>query len=223
MKRLMIVIIITIALGFLPAMVTGGQWYWIALLFARDLQVLVWVWCAFMWIPYSKLMAKTTAYIFFLLCILDVATTPVYFVLPPILVYTIIVIAMISWLIWAAFRRYDEPSDELDGVSMFRVSIRPRSFQDFLISLFKDPVGGVGVYADDKFYHYRKGRLVVNNRSYLLRTRYRYLIKRIRLIDSDRVAELEKLNNTKWTWTRNCITQLRPIVGDRGRPYFSRG
>jgi hypothetical protein len=129
-------------------------------------------------------------------------------------------------LVRYVWRNYEKESDSLDEEHFFSVGIIPTGFQDFILSLVNDPVGGVGIYAQGKFYHYRKGQLFIHNKAYLKKTSKKYRIKRMRKLDDGRIKMLESLRGSKystWSWIWNCKTVLEPILSNRGRPYFMRG
>lgn len=130
---------------------------------------------------------------------------------------------VLTWMFKIWFRDYDKGNDPLDDVHFFQVGIIPKSPQDFFLSLFREPIGGSGIYVQGKFYYYRKGKLVIQNRKFLERAQSKYQIRCIRPVDSSRKAVLEGLVDSKysrWSLLYNCKTVLSPILGRGGRPLF---
>jgi hypothetical protein len=123
------------------------------------------------------------------------------------------------------WRNYDKGSDELNETHFFIVGIRPRGLQDFFLSLIKEPIGGIGVYAKGKYYYYRHGRLTVGDKNLIKRKAYKYRIIKRDKIDPNKIEVLESLIGSKysrWSLLINCKTVLEPTISKRGKPIFYR-
>ncbi|MCP4393419.1 MAG: hypothetical protein GY804_04010, partial [Alphaproteobacteria bacterium] len=140
-------------------------------------------------------------------------------------VYILKIASSVLFFFYIFWKNYDRENDKLDEDHFFIVGIKPNEFQDFLISIIKEPYGGTGIYAQGKFYHYRHGALQVDNKKYVERlTRLnKYQIKKSIKLDKKRIQVLENLKYSKykkWSWKNNCKTVLDPVLWRRSKPIF---
>lgn len=178
-------------------------------------------------IPYRNLAAKSIMFIWFITEVVDLYGYGFWLLFEQNFLYLYGVKATLCFgaLTRFWFRNYERENDELDEEHFFMVGIRPASVQEFLVSLIKEPVGGVGIYVQGKFYHYRKGVLQVHDRKYLEKTKHKYRIQKVRPVDEERMKVLESLVGGKcehWSMLYNCITVLEPILSERAKPFLWR-
>lgn len=224
MRLLIITFALSEILGHSPKLFEG-ELAWDVYFLSNNLQLLVWQVYLFHTLPYRQLACKSCV---FALCTFQTFDSLLYmfwrhfagFHFEIRALQTIITVWVVSWFY---HRQYSRGSDELDEDNFFQVGIIPNGFQDFLLSLFFDPVGGVGIYCNGKFYHYHRGIMKVRSKDYLKRASKKYRITKVRSIDKRRLGVLESLPTSKykvWSLVNNCQTVLAPILGKRGKPYF---
>lgn len=227
MRLLFVGIVVSVICGILPSIWPDVQQAWDVYAICTRFEVLTWLIVLFLFLSYRRLLVKTTV-----LCLCAMECMDLYFMsfywgaaVSPYFFYLIKSLACVAILARYIWRNYENESDSLDEEHFFSVGIIPDGFQDFILSLIKDPVGGVGIYAQGNFYHYRKGRLLIHSKSYLLKAGKKYRIRRMRKLDKGRINMLESLRVSRystWSWIWNCKTVLEPILSERGRPYFTR-
>lgn len=224
MIKLLILLVLIVFLRQIPHIVPAGI-AWDIYSITKQLQVALFALLAFSLVPYKKLAAKSLLAIWIITEFIDACNLGIWLLCQESYNHILIIKAVLSlgWLSYIWFRNYDRESDSLDGDNFFLISCRPNAPQDFLLSLIKDPVGGSGIYYQDKFYHYRKGILQIHNRRYIELAGNKYIIRRIRPIDEKRVDVLNSLPGSKyakWSLLYNCKTVLGPILSSRGKPLF---
>jgi len=222
-------IAISVVCGILPSVWPNVYQSWEVYAICTRIEVLTWLFVLFLFIPYKRLSVKTTALCLCCIEVVDIAAMGAYWgsTSSPYLSYLFKTLICLLVLLRYVWRNYDMGSDALDEDHFFAVSIIPDNFQDFVLSLIKEPVGGIGIYADGGFYHYKKGRLVVHDKRYLTRLNYKYRIRRGRKLDRKRLTILIALRTFKkysaWSWLWNCKTVLEPILSEKGKPLFWNG
>ena len=224
MKRVLLAVAISIIYGIIPHTVKSTL-AWDLYVICKHVELFTWLLVLTSFIPYKQLAVKSIMAVLVVTEFFDIVTYSLwFFLIDSPLIFYIKTVSCISAFIWMYWRDYNKGNDTLDMFHFFSVGIRPNSLQDFILSLVKDPVGGVGIYARGKFYHYRKGELQIHDERYIDRLKDKYKIKRIRRIDERRLEALDYIINsrkyTKWSWFYNCKTVLEPILSMRGRPYF---
>ena len=189
--------------------IIAGQYFWLsdtwpAYGISLNIQLVIAWALAFYFIPYTRLMEKTAAFIFALSYVWDVAASFL-----PISDYAIAInaVVVISWLAYAWFRSYDFKSVIPDVDYVYRVAHKPDTFQDFLLSLWNHPVGGSGVWIRGKMYAYHKGSLCefdrVTEKSVFLETGIK--------ASEGMEAHLKSRVGEKWTLAKNCLTLSRSL------------
>lgn len=224
MRRILSAIILSTILNSIPHFFEGAiAWHvWAECMI---LEMAMWTWIAMSFIPYKKLQLKSILAIWIVTDIVDFLLYPLWFYIPDnvYLSYSLKFTLCVAWLCFIWFRNYERENDVLDDEHFFKVGIRPADPQDFLLSLIREPIGGTGIYACGNFYHYRKGKLVVEDKKYIMRAGNKYRIYKMRKIDLDRLNMLDSLIHGKysaWSWIWNCKTVLEPILSKRGKPLF---
>lgn len=192
---------------------------------SKQLEIFLWIAATVSLIPYRYLFVRSICAIWAVLAFVDSFNYIAFLIFGKAVFSAYLVKASLSlmWVLYIWFRDYDQGSDPLDEESFFLVGIRPKGAQDFLLSLLKEPVGGVGIYAQGQFFHYRKGRLQVHDRKYLERSGQKYRIRRVRPVDAKRLQTLQHLIGSKyekWGLKYNCKTVLEPILGERAKPFW---
>lgn len=225
MKRFLIVIFLSIGLNFLPQLFEGEKaWYIFSM--TKQFEVFMWIAAGMSVIPYRYLFVKSICAIWAVLALIDSFGYLAYLSFEDLYypIYFLKASGSLLWVLYIWFRDYERGNDELDDVHFFKVSIRPNSPQDFILSLIKDPVGGTGIFARGKFYHYRKGYFCVHDYRYIKKSGNKYRIEKKGRIDPRRIAELEWISEDpkyfKWTILHNCKTVIEPILGDRRKPWI---
>lgn len=226
MIRVSIAVIASVLLGLLPSVWPDPKEAWDVLQACNRAEIAIWLAVLTSFVPYRNLMAKSFVACLVLIEGFEAVSYFFWWMLDyPYFWYVVKALLCLDLVFYICWRDYDRANDELDDEHFFQVGIRPVSFQDFILSMVKDPVGGVGIYADGNFYHYRHGRLVIHDRKYIDQAKGKYRIKKMRRIDRRRMkvlVSLTKSKYSKWTWIWNCKTVLEPILGKRGRPLFFR-
>jgi hypothetical protein len=225
MKRVLIAVVISIICGMIPNMIESNSLAWRLYTVFKHVELFTWLLVLTSFIPYKQLATKSVMAVLVVTELFDILIYSFWFLsLNLYLIFFIKTVSCISAFIWMYWRDYNKGNDILDNDHFFMVGIRPNSLQDFILSLVKDPVGGVGIYVKGELYHYRHGSLQVNNDAFISKYKSKYRIKKIREIDERRLFTLKYIINsnkyTKWTWFYNCKTVLEPILGKRGKPYF---
>lgn len=224
MRAILAVLSITTLLNFTVRFVPDGM-AWDYFAFVKQVETAALSLLIVSLIPYRNLAAKSVMFIWFVTEIVDSAGYLFWFFFGKNFLYPYAIKAILSvaLLLYIWFKNYERESDDLDEGHFFLVGIRPKGIQDFLLSLIKEPVGGVGIYVQGRFYHYRKGRLQVHDRGYLEKSSQKYRIRRIRPVDEKRKNELQNLiggKYEKWSLLCNCKTVLEPIMGERAKPWW---
>jgi len=114
-----------------------------------------------------------------------------------------------------AFRSYDSHSDKITDNNVYCLRIKPNNLQDFLISLsgIFGSNGGYAICCNRKVYHFRHGKLCVDNLNIVDESKY-HITKGG--VGDDK--ELQSLLNTKWRlFGPNCLTILRSFWGKHAR------
>lgn len=226
MKRILIAFIVASILEITPHLFADTAQAWDVMEICSTSKNAVWLLVLLTYIPYKQLFAKSFVLVLFINELMDPLTYITWPLLKNLyLTYSIKFTVGLALILHIWWKNYETANDELDEHHFFRVGIRPKGLQDFLLSLIKDPIGGVGIYARGQYYHYRHGKLAVHDRKYLERTKHLYRIKRMRRIDEKRLAILKALKHSKysqWSWLWGCKTVLEPILGKRGKPLFMR-
>lgn len=192
--------------------------------FAKQLETAILVLFALSLVSYRNLAVKSILAAWFVTEIVSCSNLLFWIIFEKNFIYPLLIKAgfSLAWILYIWFRDYDRTNDCLDNEHFFMVGIRPNSPQDFILSLIKEPHGGVGIYFHGKFYHYRKGALQVHDRKYLERAGSKYRILKIRKVDPARRLVLKSLLHQekycKWSWKYNCKTVLEPILSSRGKP-----
>ncbi len=192
--------------------------------FAKQAETSILVMYALSLISYKKLAIKSILAAWLVTELVSCGNLAFWIVFQKNFIYPLLIKSGLSlaWVLYIWFRNYDRANDCLDNDHFFMVGIRPSSPQDFILSLIKEPHGGVGIYFHGKFYHYRKGVLQTHDRKFLERAGSKYRILKIRKVDQARRSVLRSLLNQekyrKWSWKYNCKTVLEPILGSRGKP-----
>lgn len=222
MKKLLTLLAAIVFLRQIPHFVPP-EIAWDIYSITKQLQVALFALYAFSHIPYKKLAIKSLLAIWIITEFADACNLGFWLMFQESYNHITIIKAVLSlgWLLYIWLRNYDREDDLLDDDNFFLISCKPSNPQDFLLSLIRDPVGGSGIYYQDKFYHYRKGILQVHNRRYIELADSKYIIRRIRLIDEKRVNVLNSLPGSKyakWSLLYNCKTVLAPILSSRGKP-----
>lgn len=200
-------------------------WAWDCFAFVKQVETAVLSLFIASLIPYKNLAAKSVMFIWFVTEIVDTSGYLFWFSFGKNFLYPYAIKAILSavLLLYIWFKNYERESDDLDDEHFFLVGIRPKKIQDFLLSLIKEPIGGVGIYVQGRFYHYRKGQLQVHDRQYLDKSSQKYRIHRHRRVDEKRKQALQNLIGTKygkWSLLYNCKTVLEPILGERAKPWW---
>ena len=105
--------------------------------------------------------------------------------------------------------------DDINDRDLFIMRLRPRSAQDFIMSMFNcSGLGGIGIYYNRQFWHYKNGRIV---KECALLGRCRYVPIRQGVPAQLTIAALDSMVGSKWSITHNCITMLYWTV-KRGKP-----
>lgn len=226
MIRVIYAIIASLILDIIPGLVGNTSRAWDIYVLCGRVEVAVWLMVLMSFIPYRKLMTKSLVAVYVVTELFNVPAYLFYQWLDhPYITYSAKFIISLTWVFYICWRDYDRANDKLDEHHFFRVGIRPVEFQDFILSLIREPIGGVGIYVNGEFYHYRKGRLVVHDRRYVEKASGKYRIHKMRPIDNRRLAILRSLAHSRysaWSWAWNCKTVLEPILGKRGKPLFYR-
>lgn len=222
MKTLLVLLASVTILQQIPQLVPP-EIAWDIYSVTKQLQVSLFALYAFSLIPYEKLAVKSLLAVWVITEFVDACNLGIWVLFQESYHYILAIKAVLSiiWLFYIGFRNYSRENDQLDDDHFFLVSCRPADFQDFLLSMIKDPVGGSGVYCQGDFYHYRKGILQVHDQRYIKLAGNKYIIRRIRPIDQDRVNQFRKLPESKyaeWSLLYNCKTVLGPILGPLGKP-----
>ena len=226
MKRIIVVAILTSLLNLLPrASFVSNDLSWDLYYLCTRIEIAAWLAVATSFIPYRHLATKSLAGIFVIQEFFDALAFGLVLAIGREFswLYWIKVLAVIDWTCFICWRDYDRSNDELDEDHFFKVGIIPTGFQDFLLSLMSDPLGGTGIYAQGCFYHYRKGRMAIHNKEYIKRASSKYRIIRMGPIDEMKLRYLKSMQHSgysKWSWVYNCKTVLEPILSKRGSPYF---
>lgn len=192
--------------------------------FAKQLETSILVLYALSLVSYKKLAIKSILAAWFITELISSGDVLFWIVFQKNFIYPLIIKAGFSliWILYIWFRNYDRANDCLDNEHFFMIGIRPNSPQDFVLSLIKEPHGGVGIYFHGNFYHYRKGALQVHDRKFLERAGSKYRILKIRRVDRARRSIIHSLLHQekyrKWSWKYNCKTVLEPILSSRGKP-----
>lgn len=224
MRNLLLVLLTITVLNLSTRFVPDGM-AWDYFAFVKQVETALLSLYAFSLISYRDLATKSLLFIWFVTELVDSAGYLFWVVFGAnfLYPYAIKAILCLILLVHFWFRNYERENDELDEDHFFIVGIRPRGIQDFLLSLIKEPVGGVGIYVQDQFYHYRKGQLQVHDRQYLEKSSQKYRIHRIRPVDEKRKNELQNLiggKYEKWGLLYNCKTVLEPILSKRTKPFW---
>jgi len=224
LRKILLASLISIIYGVIPWTWPDISQSWDMFALCKHVEIMVWLMVLFHFIPYKNLAAKTLVAVLVVVELIDVVSYPIWYSsMHPVLIYSVKAIASLVIFIYYWWRDYDKGNDILDEFNFFTVGIRPNGFQDFILSLLREPVGGVGVYAKGEFYHYRHGLLQIDSRAYIERLNSKYRIKRMRRCDARRLKVLKSLTKSKysaWSWLWNCKTVLEPILGKRGKPLF---
>jgi hypothetical protein len=225
MRKIIIAFTLSSLLGYLPTFFSTSS-AWDVYAIANRLEVLIWLSVFFMFIPYRSLASKSVIAAAIVIEIINIINFLFYIYDHTLIgVFPAKVCLCICIMCYIVVRDYNIENDPLDEEHFFKVSRIPDSLQDFLLSLIKDPLGGTGVYAQNKFYHYSKGKLVVHDKEFLFRKKDKIKIIRMRSIDDERLNTLNSLINSRyseWSLLLNCKTVLEPIIGDRGKPIFKK-
>lgn len=223
MKKLIFLLIFTTGLHAITRFVPDAI-AWDFYSFAKQLETAVLVLYAFTLVSYRNLAVKSILAAWGVVELVSCTDLLFWITFEKNFIYPLLIKAGLSlaWILYIWFRDYDKVNDCLDDEHFFIVGIRPNSPQDFLLSLIKEPHGGVGVYFHSKFYHYRKGILQVHDRRYLEKAGNKYRILKIRKVDVARLSAFNSLLSQdkykKWSWKYNCKTVLEPILSSRGKP-----
>jgi hypothetical protein len=199
---------------------------WEAHLIARNITIALLSFVASSFLDFSQLRLKSLLLAFSFFSAIDVAFYPFRYAVAPYIVYALEVAYAFLFMLYIQNKWYDQPSDELDMDHVFLVLNKPTSFLQHLLSLvMPQPTAGVGIYARNEWFHYRKKtRLVEMTSGDTLRHRKdNYLIIQCQPVDAFTFHHLTSLVGSRWSLMRNCLTQLRPIAGKRGEPLFTRG
>lgn len=120
-------------------------------------------------------------------------------------------------LVWYVRRRYDLPSDPLDGRHVFLVYSKPRSVQGWLLAMAGKPVGGLSVYCRGFWYHYKHGVFVKSELGQLSTRLHSHVIIKADSCDDKFITIINDLVGTRWSILHNCMTVLLPVVVLRRR------
>lgn len=183
----------------------------------------VWLWILFSFISYNKLIIKSAVFVVFVYELSEVLLYFTWHFFGGVEYYLYILKTFLCCLsfLYVCFRCYTLNNDVLDDEHFFIIGIKPDTFQDFILSLFKRPIGGVGIYARGVLYHYHKGILKEHSKDYVLLRKPKFQIIKERRITAKRLTVLKGLKNSpysKWSLRYNCITVLLPIVIGKGKP-----
>ena len=144
--------IVTIAVS-----IALGQYFWLsdsvdAYAISLNAQLFIAWALVFCFIPYSRLMEKSAAFIFALSYIADVFSVPI-----------IVNVAMFgAWILWVIYRPYTLPSAKVDLDHVYWFAHKPDDFMGFLHSLIDPkPLGGYGIATDGSAFLYRHGEFQV--------------------------------------------------------------
>ena len=205
---------------------TPYPYNWDVAFYVYGLQISILSFVASTFLDMTRLRLKSLLLAFSLFSALDVALYPVRYLTAPYIVYAIEVAYAFLFLLYIQNKWYDAPSDELDMDHVFLVQVKPTTFLQHILSLFMPtPTAGVGIYARDEWFHYRKKsrKVEMTDGAKLRYSKDRYLIIQCQPVDAFTYHHLTSLVGSRWSLMRNCLTQLRPIAGKRGEPIFTRG
>lgn len=184
----------------------------------------IWLFVLFTFIPYKQLLTKTTIFLCFIYEMWDCLF---YFIWQFIggfygYAYTGKALLCLSLLFFMIFRGYDKENDELDNDHFFLIAIIPNNFQNFVLSLFRRPIGGVGIYVRGDYFHYYRGKIVKHDANFIMRRKHKYKIIKERRIDGIRIDNLKTVlystKYQKWSLRYNCVTVFIPILSNRAGP-----
>ena len=188
--------------------IVAGQYFWLsdtwfAYGLSLNIQVAVAWALAFYFIPYSRLMEKTAAFIFMLSYVVDIVAY-----LLPISDYAVAInfVVVVAWLAFAFKRKYTLESVVPEKGKLYKAVYYPDSWYGFAVSLLKYPVASYGVYLDGKVYAYRHHSF----QKYDMQERTILLETDVELTPARR-KYLEGKLGVKWTWRNHCLNLWRQL------------
>ena len=119
--------------------------------------------------------------------------------------------------LWYVWRSYDQQSEALNNEHVFCLRRKPRSAQDFALSLAGcfGTQGTYAIYAAGWVYHFHHGRLVASQ--YDQRKFSDYVAIKGRPLQLSHLTALRELCGVKWSPLNNCVTTLGAFWRKYGR------
>lgn len=208
------ILVLVVLLPLLP-MAVPYPYTWDAGHLSYAIQATCMAFLAYRLTPYTRLHLKSLLAAFTAFSVLDVALYPSRYLMAPYIVYGLEVCVAFIFLLYIHHKFYNIINDDLDDKHIFMVAAKPHNLRQLVVSMFcQMPIGGVGVYAGGNWYHYRRKSCQLEKTTSNV---FRAVASNYHIIEigpnSDRaIARLDAIVGIKWTPTRNCITQLRPIL-----------
>ena len=226
MRKIISALILSNLIYLIPHCIKNKDIAWDIYIACSRFELFLWVFVFGLFVPYKQLAIKSVLFSLALFEFIDsiIFTIQIYIPLNAT-VYVFKIACAVLFFFYIYWKNYDVENDILDEEHFFKIGIIPTEFQDFMLSLHKDPVGGMGVYANGKFYHYRHGMVQIDEKKYVerLTKQKKYKIQKSVKLDKKRTKALEGLEYTKykkWSWIYNCKTVFEPILTNRGKPLF---
>lgn len=205
-------------LALLPAWAVDWQWYGSEILRACGMASAIALVTHL--VPWSQLRVKCMAAALCGYYIADTVLCAVWYAwgaFSPVLQAIIQGSAFGAAGLWYAWRSYDQDSDTIDLDHVFCLRRKPKTMQDFLLSLagIFGTQGTYAIYASGNVYHFHHGVLV--STKYDQRRFCDYVAIKGRTIQMSHVMALDSMRGVKWSLLHNCVTTLGAFWRKYGR------
>ena len=156
-------------------------------------------------IGYKEVAAKWLA---FMLCLFPIIEIALFLIDESYFLIALVAGAVsIAWILYATFRRYTLPSDEMTDDFVYIIAKRPNSFITFLASIVGTPFGRYSYYCKGVVYYYHRDRFKKISADQFPMDMEESTILKTNIPATHR--EIENLNNavgSKWSLFNNCLT-----------------
>lgn len=219
-RLILFVTVLCLARHLQPLLPVPADWQWYAADVMRAAGMAATLSIVTQLVPWSQLRLKCMAAALCGYYIADTVLCAIWYAwgaFSPVLQAVIQGMAFGSAGLWYAWRSYDERGDTIDGDHVFCLRKKPKSAQDFALSLAGcfGPQGAYAIYAAGTVYHFHHGSLIASR--YDQRKFGDYVAVKGRPIQMSHIMALDSIRGVKWSILHNCVTTLGVFWRKHGR------
>jgi len=145
-----VALVVTVVAAVIPMLLVGAS-AWYGTLFSANVQAFVWGVVGVSYIPYTQIKTKALAGAY---CAASFVDLLLFFAwdygISSQVGRGLQLGLVLLWFVWLFRMQYNRPNDPIRYGYIYKITVRPNSIQDFLLSYWRDPGGGVSAVINGK-------------------------------------------------------------------------